>query len=573
MKKFYLIAIILLIITNLTAQKKIPLLQDGQNLAMNQKEFKENLRMNIGIFAELVFSSYETFVLSKAFTYDKLNNNPIRNYDIGVSKSLIEIYQKIYDTLAYRDIVLEPTALSLNHKWEKVYKLAYPYIDTLIKRYPNRNLYIPHYDYISASDSISKNKSWHAQDSLRARIRIGRMTGPNQFVFVEIGKNWYNEYTIEFSELTYSVTQTKSNQFMYKKNGAYLPLTTYLDAFYNSTPQIELNINVKFNDITTVFKGSFRSQPIKTKDMLPIAEFINKDKAYIYAYSPDDDYRKSYVAYDYRESLLKDGYKKAPNKKNYYRKVAPFNNNIPYFSSNEASILLIPGYFTKHDPTTFSWSMKSVIDRDKDLKYMFKYGNFPNYEDNITLNNYQLVPIGWFNYYNAYGLLTEKYFFSEYLTRSGSSLSGLYTIYDNIDSICIKKNQVYNLLDYMVDSVYIIDGLYISDNKKEHFDWVKMSLKGIIIYDTLALVYPFFDILSETHSRHYIGLDSMFLTYVNFNRNYNFPYREGTYKYSYSRLYKKSIKLYGLKPKTIYRVYPIYLKNYYEENPIKIIKR
>lgn len=73
MKRNYLIAIMLLILTNLSAQNKIPLIQDGQNIATNQKDFKENLRMNIGVFAELVFSSYETYILSKEIKSDKLN--------------------------------------------------------------------------------------------------------------------------------------------------------------------------------------------------------------------------------------------------------------------------------------------------------------------------------------------------------------------------------------------------------------------------------------------------------------------------------------------------------------------
>jgi hypothetical protein len=406
-----------------------------KNLALDMDKLFEGLADNIGEEgAKMVFDTYNKYKERKQKLNDPVERAKLSKRDI----ERMELYTRIYDTLAYRDIVSHPSPFSQKSKWLNIYKEMYPYLEIIDVEIPENYRY----------PTLERNFT---------TATMARITGPNQIVFLDIGTNYFWEATIEFSELSYTSTVCEPFISTYFEDSSSMLFHRYqvskVTVFYNAYMQPELDIKVSLEEETPLYEGRFISHMRNKKMRL---------QARVKKTNPDDLYDPI------NDHCFCEGKKYCP---------------IPH---------LIHKYYN-YDLTENShdlfWEQKPFhrIANGLEYRYYFRVSGLDYYKSLNGLRFYPTIsyisflPTGWHTYYDTFGNITEKIFFtSVFIPDSqkvmGTMISELYTTYKTDDGEIEKQVQAYFKFSELVDSLDVriknspeLKRLYFEDNEDTGF--------------------------------------------------------------------------------------------------------
>jgi len=545
------------------------------NLALNQKDVPDQLKNQIGYLADFLFDSKKAYDIAEIMmlsdTFDKKENwksyanhrnsiffsdfalndrtpFPIPSFFYSCEKDIFKIYREIYDTLAYRDIVSHPFPDSENDKWKKVYESYYTKFISYTREY------LKLVNIRSFNDSI-----WNLSSQKQGPIiSVARMTGPNQFVFLNIGCGWYSEFTMEFSELTYTITETQpiTEVFSYQKlspKSPYYPdnfenpnkyeyFTSTYSFYYNSYQDVELEVLQTFDNLIPYFRGRFLAPPKKRISRL-LSEIFYKD---------DDDpwTHMYYKRLERRED--KRGYAAATGKCFCEgHKYCPMSELIFKYSQLK--------YYERINKYTPYYLDKSF--------YVKTYSLSSWADPEAEINGVVLMPVGWQFKYNKYGLLQSKVFYAGIFNRRKTRIidcqpEGLFTFYHYNDSVCIGKSQSYLRFGHDIDTAFLfLSKTYYGSSLSDSYR---------IPIDTL---YLYFDPVNSIEYRKrflfpgdtektVLSIDSLFIRSKNSAKYIPDGGRDFYPHYRYKIRIRKYERKYRLKHKTIYRIYPWQIDEY-----------
>jgi hypothetical protein len=385
-----------------------------KNLALDMDKLFEGLADNIGEEgAKMVFDTYNKYKERKQKLNNPLERSKLSTNDI----EWMELYIRFYDTLAYRDIVSHPSPFSQNSKWLNIYKEMYPYLEIKDVEIPENYRY----------PTLLKNFS----TGMMARI-----TGPNQIVFLRLGKYYFWEATIEFSELSYTSTVCEPFFSTYFEDSSSVLFHRYqvskVTVFYNAYMQPEMEIKISIEEESPLYEGRFVSH-MRSK-FRRFLNRINKTDRYD-LYDPINDHcfceGDKYCPMPHLiNKYLRDSYLDSENDLFKYRSI-PFHSIVTSLNYR---------YYFRLNGIDW-WTMRS--------------------DDYPAISYIMFLPTGWHIYYDTCGNMTEKIFFVSLFKPfskkiTGTMISELYTTYRTVDSGVVKEQQVYFKFSDMLDSVDVI---------------------------------------------------------------------------------------------------------------------
>lgn len=515
MKKPLLLFVVLITISNLQAQTNLAL--DTTNMIGKLEEYiGKNGAIQV-YNSQLLYHQIKEVLASPELS---AKYEPIKLFRL-------KMYRALFDTLAYRDIVSQPTPYSDNKKWLKVYDYFLEAADSFMQSQP---------------EWLAEMKNEH--DSTVIVFSVSRLVGPNQYIQVYIGWDYYIEGTVEFSEMTYSTTLsqpiTKHTRWDCGMSGNnYNPIhdqqqVSYINFYYNAFQQLETDIRVTLKDSIPLFTGRFLGH-LRNKKLRAFNRLFKRNP------SKNDNYYSG------------------------YRQKGKFQNNFCFCEGSKYCPL--PQLIHKYIPEDqmFEWEdfffndPVPNIEADIDLRPQFlevggSEGRCHNTEYPL-INNIMLLPTGWQTYYDQFGNITEKLFITTEFDLSkerlrGSSISGLHSKYRTKKGSVEKLAQGYLQFQYLVDSLEVL-------NEKDSVFYKRSYVRDHWKYWEPVFIINRFDFLKKKKKE--APTDTMTKDFI--DDEFKADIDDIIHNW-YETKPNRFAKIFYQELHTIYRIYPVQIKEY-----------